>query len=324
MQRFTKVLGLLLPAIVWSMLNQTASFAGEDFPGTTIVKVRAYHPHGKFTAGSAVLLGADRLVTNCHVTTMSQEVEIIHHGQVWRTEPGPQNPTHDLCILSAPGVTGTKAAIAKQVSVGQKVFAAGFFAGDQLAVSEGRVVALHDYDGVQVIQVTSPFDFGASGGGLFDEQGRLIGVLTFKARAGGAFHFALPAALLSDLDRPGRERSADATLAFWQQAPEKQPFFLRAMSLELNQKWDALAAVGEAWTKQSPTNPRAWIALETAFRHLQRQEDATVARGEAQRLGCAQVRHEPLPPNAAPVIYGIPDAACAGQSFPVGVLTPNK
>ena len=64
------------------------------------------------------------------------------------------------------------------------------------------------------------------------------------------------------------------------------------MSLELNQQWDALAALGEHWTKKSPMNPHAWTTLETAFRHLKRMDDAMLVRGQAQRLGFMQARRE--------------------------------
>ena len=280
-----KIIGLLLGGLIWSLANQAASFSGEDFPKTAVVKVRAHHPNGTVTLGSAVLLGAERLVTNCHVAATAQSMQIVHNGRSWRAEVEAQDTNRDLCILRAAGITGATANTATSITVGQKVFAAGFPGGNQLAVTAGRIVAVHDYDGAKVIQVSSPFDYGASGGGLFDEDGRLLGILTFKLRAGGAFHFALPAEWVTALGRSGTGRSTDATLAFWQQPYEKQPFFLRAVSLEANQKWNVLAALGQHWARESPTNPGAWSALGTAFRHLQRLDDAVLALGEAERLG---------------------------------------
>src|SRR2546429_5888717 len=41
---------------------------------------------------------------------------------------------------------------------------------------------LYAYDGAHVIRTTAPFDFGSSGGALFDAAGRLVGLLAFKAR----------------------------------------------------------------------------------------------------------------------------------------------
>jgi hypothetical protein len=288
----TRTLGLLLAGLVGALAHPQHTFAGENFPQTTIVKVKAYHPHGKVTRGSAVLLGAERLVTNCHVTAASHSLSVVHNGRVWRAELDAQDTVRDLCILRVPGIAGTVANTSKSLTAGQKVFATGFFAGNQLVVTEGHIVALHDYDGAKVIQVSSPFETGASGGGLFDEQGQLIGILTFKARTGGAFHFALPAEWVNHWDRPGSERNAVAKPAFWQRPAENQPFFLRAMTLEVNQNWIALAALGENWTKDNPTNPQAWTTLETAFRNLKRMDDATWARGKAQQLGFVPARQD--------------------------------
>lgn len=279
-----KIIGLLVGGFIWSLAGQAASISGDDLSRTTVAKVRAYHSNGTVTLGSAVLLGGERLLTNCHVTAAAQSVQIVHNGRSWRAEAEAHDSIHDLCMLRAAGIAGAAAVATASLTIGQKVFAAGFPGGNQFAVTTGRIVALHDYDGAKVIQVSSPFDHGASGGGLFDEDGRLIGILTFKARAGGEFHFALPIVWVKDLDRPEPARSAEETLAFWQQSYEKQPYFLRAVSLEAGQKWDALATLAQQWTMDYPLNPTAWTALETAFRHLQRPDDAHFAFGGAQLL----------------------------------------
>lgn len=68
-------------------------------------------------------------------------------------------------------------------------------------MSRGRIIGLHyECDGERVIQTSAAFDRGTSGSGLFDRQGRLVGLLTFKAKAGGNFHFALPVGWLRHMD----------------------------------------------------------------------------------------------------------------------------
>ena len=279
-----KIAGLLVGGLIWSLANQAASFSGEDLSRTTVAKVRAHYPNGTVTLGSAVLLGGERLVTNCHVTATAQSSQVIHNGRSWRAEVAAQDTKHDLCTLRAAGIAGNAPVAATSLTVGQKVFAAGFPGGNQFAVTAGRIVALHDYDGAEVIQVSSPFDYGASGGGLFDEDGQLIGILTFKARVGGEFHFALPITWAKNLDRLEIKRGSGETLPFWQRSYEMQPYFLRAVSLEAGQKWGALAALGEQWIKDSPMNPMAWTALGTAFRHLQRSDEARSATRHARSL----------------------------------------
>jgi serine protease Do len=314
-----KIIALLVGGFIWALANQAASFSDEDFSKTAVAKVRAYHPNGTVTLGSAVLLGGERLVTNCHVISAAQSTQIIYSGRSWQAEVEAQDSIHDVCTLRAAGITGTAAVTTAGITVGQPVFAAGFSGGNQVTVTSGRIVALHDYDGANVIQVSSPFDFGASGGGLFDEDGRLIGILTFKARAGGEFHFALPIAWAEALNRSEAQRNAEPALAFWQQPYESQPYFLRAVSLEASQKWGALATLGKQWTDERPMDPSAWTALETALRHLQRSDDAVLAFSKAERL---ELKQEPQQSRHASTLTYI-NTRVTGIGHPVSIALPG-
>ena len=62
---------------------------------------------------------------------------------------------------------------ASTLSVWETVYAVGYSGGFRASVSEGQIVALHPYSGNYVIQVTTPFGRGASGGGLFDASSKL-------------------------------------------------------------------------------------------------------------------------------------------------------
>jgi S1-C subfamily serine protease len=41
-----------------------------------------------------------------------------------------------------------------------------------------------------VIQTSTAFTSGASGGGLFDEDGRLVGILTYRLRGASGYYFS--------------------------------------------------------------------------------------------------------------------------------------
>jgi len=104
------------------------------------------------------------------------------------------------------------------------------------AVHQGTVEGLYPFDGGNVIRTSATFDAGASGGGLFDEEGALVGLLAFKARSGARLHFALPA----DWALPGTTVSAlfgpvassTEHIAFWERPHATQPFFLGHAILE--------------------------------------------------------------------------------------------
>lgn len=229
----------------------------------TVVAVRAFHTNNVLAQGSAVRIAVDKLVTNCHVTSGAQRVEIIQNGRQVPVRVESQAIGRDICVLKGAELDDFVPPRKLAAKAGQNVYAVGFPADRSLTVSRGRVIALHDHDSGQVIQVSAPFDYGSSGGGLFDEEGQLVGILAFKARAGGSFHFALPVAWLDgkmDITQ-GQDVPAHA---FWQAQGRDLPYFLRAVSLEATGRWQALESLAREWTHHEPHNDGAWRALQNA------------------------------------------------------------
>jgi hypothetical protein len=140
------------------------------------------------------------------------------------------------------------------------VYAAGYTNG-LFAMQPGQIIGLHACPCAtgKVIQTSAPFDRGASGGGLFDGQGHLLGILTFRAPAGGNYHFALPAGWLkAGIDDTVLPPQGGGT--FWQQRGSKRAYFLTACALGAQRNWPALNALAEEWTDQEQGNPEAWMA----------------------------------------------------------------
>lgn len=229
-----KAVGLWLAAITAALAYHAPAFSDVTSPAAAIAKVRAYQWDGTVTLGSAVQTGPEKLVTNCHVVYAAQRVEIVHDRGALPAKVEAADVYHDLCMLRAAPSLGAPAVTSESVAVGDPVIAVGFPGGRDVVVTHGHVVALHEYEGAKVIQVSAPFDKGASGGGLFDSDGRLIGILAFKASAGGSFHFALPVSWLAMIG-DARSVTSDPYAPFWQQTYGKLPYFLRAISIQLTQ-----------------------------------------------------------------------------------------
>jgi serine protease Do len=248
-----------------------------------VLKIRTLLPDGGIGHGSAVILDAARLVTNCHVVYGATRIEVIQNDHPHPAVLTGKDLERDLCYLEAP-VTGPAPPQRTDLITGERIFAVGFPVKDPLAVNEGWIVALHDYEGVKVIQVSASFNPGCSGGALFDEQGRLAGIITFKDPKGGAFHFALPVVWLGAAT-PGepQQKARSPATPFWQNRGDRLPHFLRAALLEAEENWAALSALGREWINREPLNSGAWSALGTAYRHLGRQKDADFAFAEASR-----------------------------------------
>jgi serine protease Do len=133
--------------------------------------------------GSGVAIGPQRVVTNCHVVRDAIMIRVSRGSEVWPATLESGDGYRDLCILKVPDYPGKAPPIAESgdARVGMPVFAAGYSGGD-FAVSEGNIKGLFTCacsDG-RVIQTSAHFDPGASGGGLFDSKGRLLGILTYK------------------------------------------------------------------------------------------------------------------------------------------------
>jgi hypothetical protein len=129
------------------------------------------------------------------------------------------------------------------------------------------------------VQSSNFFNSGASGGGLFDDQLHLVGLLAFRLRGADAHYFAAPVEwLAAKLNSPGADSAihtvAATELAFWQQPISDQPAFLRAEVLVRDANWSALQPLAQAWVKADASDPEAWYMLALAFDGQNRASDA--------------------------------------------------
>jgi hypothetical protein len=151
--------------------------------------------------GSAVLIAPGRFVTNCHVLERGKhfvisrrEDKVIERALLVNYERG-----RDLCELdlarARPGFDNpADIAPADSLHVGETVFAIGSPRGMELTISNGIVSGFREANkGMQLIQTTAPISPGSSGGGLFDDQGRLVGITTLAAKESQNLNFAVSA-----------------------------------------------------------------------------------------------------------------------------------
>jgi hypothetical protein len=163
--------------------------------------------------GSAVVIGAHSLITNCHVLRKAKRVEVTHAKSVSPATLELWDTARDLCQLKATGVQAAAVPLADDaaVVVGQPVVALGTPAGMELTLSAGIVSALRHGDGgrLTAIQTSAAISRGSSGGGLFDAQGRLLGITTaFIGGNAQNLNLALPVSMVRDL--PERHAAAQA------------------------------------------------------------------------------------------------------------------
>jgi Flp pilus assembly protein TadD len=153
--------------------------------------------------GSGVVISPGRVVTNRHVIEDGISFRVEHDGKIWPATLVKVDPDHDLAELLVIGLAAPAVQIrdSAKLAVGEKVYTVGAPEGLELTISEGLISGLRDFDTGRVIQTSAAFSHGSSGGGLFDAEGRLVGVTTFFLKEGQSLNFALPAEWTLALDR---------------------------------------------------------------------------------------------------------------------------
>jgi len=148
--------------------------------------------------GSGVLIdSAGVIATNLHVVRGIERATVkMSNGDAYDdVSVIAVDYTKDLVLLKIKGFKLPTAELgdSDDLAVGAKVYAIGTPKGLELTFSEGIVSGLRDSgEGYRVVQTSAAISPGSSGGGLFDDRGRLIGITTFKIGGGENLNFALP------------------------------------------------------------------------------------------------------------------------------------
>ena len=160
---------------------------------------------GDTQGGGVIVGGANQVATNCHVVDESPNDIRVYKGAERRAvrdapysaEIVSGDRERDVCLLSVPGLWGIAAGVrpAGALAVGEAVYAVGAPQGFDFSISDGIVSQLRTLAGERapLIQTSAAISPGSSGGGLFDSEGRLVGLTTWKIREGENLNFAVPA-----------------------------------------------------------------------------------------------------------------------------------
>lgn len=285
----------VLAAVVLGPLSPTGLAAALQ-PATflplsaSVVRVEVERVQGGLGIGSGVTVAPEVVVTNCHVTRDATAIRVSGAGRAWQVTGQYAEGTRDICFLHVPDWNGRAVALSERepLRLGEPVAAIGFTGGTGRSLQFGEVRALHPFDGAAIIETSAAFTSGASGGGLFDAQGALVGLLTFRSLENGGSYYALPVAWVRERI-PGAQqwngvRPLHDAAAFWQRDRVTQPYFMRAASLLAQRRWSELIDLTDAWARASPTEAEPFRLRGKAFQETHRGEYAVQAFSEALRL----------------------------------------
>jgi hypothetical protein len=151
---------------------------------------------GRVALGSGVVVANHEVVTNCHVIKAGISLRVHQRKSRSVATLLSADQDHDLCTLKVPELSAPPARIRgnEPLQVGENVYALGAPQGLELTISEGLVSSLREHEGAFLIQTSAAISPGSSGGGLFDQAGKLVGITTFSVTGGQNLNFALPVA----------------------------------------------------------------------------------------------------------------------------------
>jgi hypothetical protein len=290
---------LSLAVVAWT-LRSLVGGASADVPlqpaafvsaAAGIVRVEAQRQQGGISIGSGVTVAPSIVVTNCHVVRDALTIGISGGGAAWDVTGVSADGIHDVCFLHVPSWNGRPVALGERsaLRLGQSVAAIGFTGGAGKTMRFGRVQALHSLDGGRIIESDTPFTSGASGGGLFDAAGVLVGLLTFRLRGRISSYYSLPAAWIRDR-LPGDGDWAEVrpladALPFWQRDVDTMPYFMRAAPLYSEGRWGELVELTQRWSADEPRDAEPLRVRGDAMQNLGRPDAAVAAYTEAVELG---------------------------------------
>ncbi|MDX1914149.1 MAG: trypsin-like peptidase domain-containing protein [Methylophilus sp.] len=255
----------------------------------SVVMIRGYNASGGVAYGSGVVVGENKVITNCHVFRATKQPWISRGEDIYPITSVKADVWHDLCLVNTASMPFKPAKIGSSNTLKreQEVVGFGHSNGSPAPLtSNGVIKGLYDDNLGKVMRTTAKFAMGASGSGLFDMEGNLIGINTFKtAGKRGSIMFALPIEWLDSLDKQTNISTFPITgKALWEEDEDKKPYYMQAAVPESREDWPSLALVAEKWTIAEPKSVEAWYALGLALENMDKLALAEKAYRQATLL----------------------------------------
>jgi serine protease Do len=167
--------------------------------------------------GSAIAVTEHVLATNCHVALTGNYLGIIVNNEFKLGTIFFRDLSRDICFVEVPGMKFDPIKIrnSKDVKVGEQVYAIGNPEGLEKTITQGIISNKRSDRGGYVLQTDASVSFGSSGGGLFDQNGDLIGVTNSVDKYSRNIAFAIPSEWITQILFPvtGGDKSTSKPLA---------------------------------------------------------------------------------------------------------------
>lgn len=297
--QYLKTFALLFGFVMSSFFN-LANAAASPEPSDaliyqlkeSLVKVNTTTKSGGHGFGTGVAISNNHVVTNCHVVTNANGISISKWGEEFPPVALLADWKHDLCILRFEWakLKPVDLGVANALRYEQPVISISM-PNDSPApyVALSTIKALYNMDDSAVIRTEAAFSIGASGSPVFDYDGKLIGISTFKSPGRHAYFYNMSVKWVQALLQSQEVKlNAPHEAPFWDAPDPLRPFFMQVVLPYQNQRWLDVQQIATRWTQQEPMSAEAWYYLGIAAQHL---GDASNASLDFQKALTLQADH---------------------------------
>jgi len=238
----------------------------------SMVKVGVTTKSGGHGFGTGIAISQDHVVTNCHVVNNANGISITKWGTEYPVDALQADWKHDLCVLKVQyaDLKPVKLGDSSKLQYEQPIISISMPTDSPAPyVVLSNIKALYPLDNISVIRSQAAFSIGASGSPIFDYEGNLIGVSTFKSPGKKAYFYNMPVNLVKAvMQTPMVKLNAEHDLPFWDAPDEARPFFMQIVMPFQNSLWQDVQKVSENWVKKEPNNAEAWYYHGQAAQNL--------------------------------------------------------
>lgn len=248
----------------------------------SVVTIKTFDAKGSPEGqGSGVVVGPGLVASNCHVVEDAASIRVTARQGEMSADWSRKLPGLDLCLLKVEGLQAAPLPLrpSNSLKVGEPAYAVGNPLGFGLAASQGLITSLRQDKPYPLILATAAQSPGSSGGGLFDAEGRLIGITTAVMGSGQNLNLILAADALTALMEKGVPRPPVAPVP----APERR-WMDEVKAVGQSGNWLALEKLALEWNRSQPLSVWPLVTMGTAQFQLKRFAEAETSFRKAITL----------------------------------------
>jgi tetratricopeptide (TPR) repeat protein len=168
----------------------------------------------------------------------------------------------------------------EQPAVADSVFVVGSPMGLEQTVSEGIISAVREMPaGGNVFQLTAPISRGSSGGPVINQDGKVVGVVTFQVARGQNLNFAVSVDALEMLtDEASQPSITEWTIRNSRQGPALAAALCsKGSRLTIQGEYEEALTYFKRAAEANPDDPDAWYGLGSCYVGLDQPDEAIAA-----------------------------------------------